>query len=82
MNKMHDELRLHIGEVYGSEAWEAVTGTIWTNGRPWQLWKLEQDVEHAGSRWRCVIVQRSVYDPDDITALDYAEDIFAEAWEI
>ena len=79
---MDIDLRLHVGEIYDGAAWEAVTGVLWNNGVPFQLFKFEQDVDYDGARWRCVIIQKCVYDRDDVSAVDYAEDVFAEAWTI
>lgn len=79
---MSEELRNHIGEIYDGGAWEKVTGTFWKNGDPWDIWKFEHDVEFGGRKWRCIILQRVVYDPDDVDAVAYADDILAEAWEL
>lgn len=77
---MDERLRNHIGEIYDGGAWEAVTGVLWKYNIPFQLWKFEQDVEFEGKLWRCLIIQDCTYDTDDLTAVDCARDVFAEAW--
>ncbi len=77
---MDERLRRDIAENYSG--WERITGTFWQDGTPWELWKFEHDVEHDGKWWRCVIIEKATLDKDDWSALDYAEDIFAEAWEL
>lgn len=77
---MNRELRDHISETYDGSAWEAETGILWENGCPWQLMKFEQDVDFDGAVWRCVIISRTAYDPYDIEAVDYSEDVFSRAW--
>ena len=79
---MTEELRQQIAETIDGGAWETITARLWQDGQPWELWKLEQDVEHEGRRWRCVIVQRVTFDPEDPDAVDTAEDVFAEAWPL
>jgi len=82
MENMDRDLRQHISETIDGGAWEAVTSILWQDGTPWQLWKLERDIEFDGDLWRCVIVAKAVYDPDDPGAVDYAVDVISEAWMI
>jgi len=78
---MSEELRRNIGEV--GYPFEPITGIYHEGGKqPWQLFMLERDVEFEGQTWRVVIVERCFYDPDDLEAVDYAEDILAEAWPL
>lgn len=79
---MNERLRENIGETIDGSAWESVTGIYWENGTPWKLNKFEGDVSFEGSLYRCVILEKIVFDPDDLTAVDYAEDIYAAAWKI
>ena len=80
---MNDSLRTHIGETIDGGAWEAVTGVYWEDeSTPWQITKFENDVSFEGCLYRCVILEKVVYDPEDITAVDYAEDILAQAWVV
>lgn len=79
---MDERLRQNIGEVCGCEHYEAITGIMWQNGTPWQLFSFDNDIDFEGERWRVVMVQKWVYDPDDVTAVDYTEDIFSEAWQL
>ena len=72
----------NISETIDGSAWETITGILWENGTPWQLSKFEGDVSFEGSIYRCVIVEKIVFDPDDVSAVDYAEDLFTAAWEI
>lgn len=80
MKKMPEDLRLNIAAT--TDGWEPVTGVLWTDGTPWQVLKFERDVEHEEALWRCVILERVVYDPDDLSAVDYAEAILADAWPL
>ena len=80
--KMSEELRQNISETVDGSAWEAITGILWENGTPWQLAKFEGDVSFKGSIYRCVIVEKIIFDPGDVSAVDYAEDIFTAAWQI
>lgn len=80
--KMRDDLRQTISETIDGSAWEAITGIYWENGTPWQLAKFEGDVSFEGSIYRCVIVEKIIFDPDNVSAVDYAEDLFTAAWEI
>lgn len=78
---MTNELRQHIGEA--GYPLEPVTGIYFQPGEmPWQLWKLERDVEFDGITYRCVIIEKDYYDPDDLEAVDHTEDIMAEAWAL
>lgn len=79
---MDERLRRHIGEIYDGGCWEKISAVMWQDGQPWELWKFEQDVKFEGATYRCVIIERDFIDPDDASAIDHAEDIFAEAWEI
>lgn len=79
---MPDDLRRHIAETYDAAAWEPITGTIWEHGTPWSLSLFEQDIEYDGHTWRCHIVQRTVFDADDPAAVDFAEDILSNAFQI
>lgn len=78
---MDSELRAHIAETCIG-GWSPVTGMYWEESSPWQLFSFEQDVEFEGRDFRCVIIQKVAYDPDDLTAVDVAFDVFSEAWEI
>lgn len=80
--KMSEELRQNISETIAGSAWEDITGIYWENGTPWQLSKFEGDVSFEGSIYRCVIVEKIIFDPADVTAVDYAEDIYSAAWEV
>ena len=80
--KMDDDLRQNISETVDGSAWEAITGVYWENGMPWQLAKFEGDVSFEGSIYRCVIVEKIIFEPGDMSAVDYAEDIFTAAWKI
>ena len=82
MENMDRDLRQHISETIDGGAWEAVTSVLWQDGTPWQLWKLERDIEFDGGLWRCVIVEKTIYDPDDTEAVDYTVDVISEAWKI
>lgn len=79
---MNERLRENIGETIDGSAWEAITGIYWENGTPWQLAKFEGDVNYDGSIYRCVILQKIIFDPADVTAVDFAEDIYSAAWII
>ncbi len=81
-NNMDQDLRNHIGEIYDGGCWENITGTLWENKTPWQLSKFERDVDFGGKRYRCVIIAKTVFCPDDIEAVDYSDDVFSSAWEI
>ena len=80
--KMNEDLRQNISETIAGSAWEVITGVYWENGTPWQLAKFEGDVSFEGSIYRCVIVEKIIFDPGDVTAVDYAEDIYSAAWII
>lgn len=77
---MDERLRQNIAECYGT--FEPITGVLWQDGTPWQLWKFEQDVEFEGKMWRCVIIEKDYIDPADASAIDHTEDVLAEAWEL
>lgn len=80
--KMSEELRQNIGETVDCSAWEAITGIYLENGTPWQLSKFEGYASYEGIIYRCVIVEKIIFDPDDVSTVDYAEDIFTAAWQI
>ena len=82
MYEMDELLRRDIAEHYDCSCWENVTGIIWENGTPWQLIKFERDVEYYGTMWRCLIITKLVYDPDDIPGVDDSEDVFSSAFEL
>ena len=46
-----------------------------------QLFMFEQDVEFDHKMYRCVIIEKRVFDghSDDV---DYAEDVYFESWEL
>ena len=79
---MDEQIRTDIAENYGAECWQSITGKLYpATDESFRLFKFDRDVEHNGKTYRCVIVQKVVYDghTEDI---DYAEDLFAEAWQI
>lgn len=81
MDIMDSALRQHIAEVFGGDgSWEAVTAIMWKDDVPFQIWKFEQDVEYQGKWYRCLIISKDVFDPDDLEAVDYTEDIYSDAW--
>ena len=82
MLNMDEKLRQQIGETTDATAWEIITGILWKDGIPFQLWKFEQDVEFNKEMWRCLIIQKLVFYPDDIRSVDYCEDIMSEAWKL
>lgn len=81
-NDMYTDLRQNIAETIDGGCWEALTGVNWQDGTPWQLYKLERDVEFEGKVWRVIIIEKQTLDPDDITAVDRAEDVLFEAWSL
>lgn len=79
---MDSRLRAHIDETIGGCAWTPITNVIWEDGKtPWLLSLFDENVDFEGRLYRCIILKKIVYDPDDLTAVDYAEDILAQAWE-
>lgn len=79
---MDERLRRNIDECYDGSAWEAVTGILWKKGTPFQIWKFEHDVEFEHKTYRCLIIEKWVYDARDISAIDYAKTINEDAWEV
>lgn len=77
--EMSNELYRHIAEIYGT-CDDPITGIIWEEDAPWQLWKFERDVEFQEKIWRCVIIEKVVYDPDDPTAVDFTDVVFSNAF--
>lgn len=77
-----DEVRDIISETYDSTAYEAITSILWQDGTPWQLVKFERDIELDGEWYRVVLIEKITYDPDDLEAVDYSEDILFEAWRV
>lgn len=77
--EMSNELYQHIAEIYGT-CDDPITGIILEEDTPWQLWKFERDVEFQGKIWRCVIIEKVVYDPDDPTAADFTDVVFSNAF--
>lgn len=79
---MDEQLRQDIMQNYGSECWEPITGRLYPAAdESFQLFKFERDVEHDGKTYRCIIIEKCVYDghSDDV---DYTEYVFNEAWEL
>ena len=79
---MDKQLRQDIGENYGSEFWKPITAKQYPYAdASYQLFVFDHDVEHDKKTYRCVIVQRVEYDghTEDV---DYAEDVFADAWQL
>ena len=81
-DKMKDLLRDNIAETTDGGAWTAITPIYWQDGTPWQLSKLERDIDFMDTTYRCVIVQKFEYYDDDLTAIETSKDIFFDAWEI
>lgn len=80
---MNEELRRDIAQAYGAGSWKRLTGKIWNGNKGYDLWLFEQDVEHDGQNWRCLIIERCWYDSDISTEdIDYSEDILAEAFVV
>ena len=77
-----EDLRNHIGEIYDGGCYEPITGILWKNGEPFQLFKFERDVEFEDEIYRCLLITKSVYDESDLTAVLTADDVFFEAWKI
>ena len=78
---MYRTLRQTIGETYGSESWEPLTGKLYPAEDGMQLFMFEQDVEFDHKMYRCIIIEKRVFDghSDDV---DYAEDVYFESWEL
>lgn len=76
---MKEDLRQHIAEIYDGGCWEAVTGVCWEKGTPWQIHKFERIVDFDGGIYSCVILTKTVYDPFDISAVDYVKDLLFKA---
>lgn len=79
---MDERLRRTIDECYDGSAFVAVTGVMWKDGTPFQIFKFEEDVECEQKLFRCLIITKWVYDAADLSAVDYTEDVFTDAWEI
>jgi len=79
---MDEGLRRNIDECYDGSAWESVTGILWKEEEPFQICKFERDVEFEHKMYRCLIIEKIVFDSDDISAVNYSETIYEDAWEI
>ena len=79
---MKETLRQHIESTYDGSAWERITPLYWEDGTPWDLWLFDHDVEFDGDTWRCCIVMRCEYSPDDLDAIELVEDVFTSAWTL
>lgn len=77
---MDERLMQSIEETCGSEYWEPVTGILWEDGTPWQILHFGNDVELDGLTYRCEILRRVIFDPDDLDAVDTVETLMARAW--
>ena len=79
---MNEWLRKNIDECYDGGEWEDVTGILGKKDEPFQILKFEQDVEYEHKMYRCLIIEKWVYDADDLSAVNYSETIYEDAWEI
>lgn len=79
---MDEGLRRNIDECDGIFGWEAVTGLLLKGETPFKIWKFDKDVEYEHKMYRCLIIEKDVYNADDIDAVDYSETIYEDAWEI
>lgn len=77
-----EDLRDHIGEIYDGGCYEPITGMLWKRGQPFQLFKFERDVEFESKIYRCLLIVKNVYDSNDLTAVEYSEDISFEFWSL
>ena len=79
---MFEELRMSINATYDGSSWEDVTALYWQDGTPWKIVKFDRDVEYGKKTYRCIIIEKWVFDPEDLEALDYAGVLLEEAWEL
>ena len=77
-----NDLRAHIGEVYDGGFWKPITGVLWHDDEPFQLHMFQHDVEFEKAWWRVVIVEKTVFDESDLSAVNYADDVFFDAWKL
>lgn len=77
MNNIPDDILRQIGETYGAESWEPITGIRWTGDTPWQLWMFDQYIEIDGDpHHHALIIRREVYDPEDVSVMLSSDDVF------
>lgn len=79
---MNEDILQDIMQNYDNSAWKAITGPRYPySDEGFQLFLFDNDVEHGGKTYRCVIVQKVVYDGNTMS-VDRAENIFCEIWEL
>lgn len=79
---MKNQVIDYIGTIYDGGCYEPVTGICWKDGLPHQLFIFERDIEYYGKCLRVVYIKKSIYDPADLSAVDYEEDVYFDCWEI
>lgn len=78
-----EQIKAEIAEHYDGSFYEPITGILWQDKTPWQLFKFEADVELDGAEFfRVVMIKKYFYDPDDISSVDHEDTVLFEAWEI
>lgn len=80
---MDSMIRRNIDETCGAEQWKPVTTKLFpVDGQPFQIFSFENDVECNGQYYRCVIIERYVYDAERPEEIDYGETLYEEAWPL
>lgn len=79
---MNERLRQTISKTYDGSCWERITPLYWEDGTPLDLWLFNHDVELDGDTWRCYIIMRCEYSPDDLDVIEQTEDVFTAAWQL
>lgn len=80
--KMNKELRKKIDENYDGGFWEKVTGILHNNDTPFCIYKFEHDVEFENETYRCIIIEKQIYDPEDPQIIDSVETLLEESWKL
>lgn len=80
--KMDKELRKKIDENYDGRFWEKVTGILHNNDTPFCIYKFEQDVEFENEIYRCIIIEKQIYNPEEPQIIDSVETLLEESWKL
>ena len=80
--KLQEEIRNDIESHYDSDFYKLISALHNRDGEAWELYIFEQDIEHEGKIYRCTLINKINYDPEDLECLLDTEYVFENYEEL
>ena len=80
--KLQEEIRNDIESHYDGSFYKLISALHNRDGEAWELYMFEEDVEHEGKTYRCTLINKENYDPEDIECLLDVEYVFENYEEL